>query len=101
MESIILGTCEICSRSLIKAKFIDQHHLIPKAKNGKYTDKITIHRICHEKIHSIWSESELASYYNTPKRIKEHSDMQTFIKWIKTKSCDFYTKTKLSNGRRR
>ena len=95
------NVCSICERAMIKGRYIDEHHLIPKAKNGKYTDKILIHRICHDKIHSIWTESELASYYNTVERIRTNSDMMKFIKWVNKKPCDFYTKTKMSNSRRR
>jgi hypothetical protein len=96
-----IGECPICGRSMIKNGFNDEHHLIPKAKNGRYTDKVRIHRVCHEKIHSIWSESELASFYYTIERINSHHDMKKFIKWVKKKPDDFYAKTKLSATRKR
>ena len=96
-----VGMCPICDREMIDGKFIDKHHLIPKSKNGKYTDTITLHRICHEKIHSIWTESELVSYYNTPARMKENADLCKFIKWVKKKPYDFFVKTKMSNARPR
>lgn len=96
-----IGNCCICDRPMVKGGFVDEHHLIPKAKNGKHTEKITIHRICHSKIHSIWTESELAGYYHTPERIKEHPDIQKFIKWVQKKPDDFYIKTKMANRKRR
>ena len=101
MQPEVIGTCPICDRDMIKNRFVDDHHLIPKCKNGRYTDKITIHRICHSKIHSIWKESELAGYYHTVERIREHPDMQKFIKWVAKKPPEFYTKTKMSKGRKR
>jgi len=101
MQAEVIGPCQICGRDMIKNRFVDDHHLIPKCKNGRYTDKITIHRICHSKIHSIWTESELASYYHTVERILSHPDMQTFIKWISKRPPDFYSKTKRLNTRRR
>jgi len=96
-----IGSCLICDRNMIKNRFVDDHHLIPKCKNGRYSDKITIHRICHSKIHSIWSESELAGHYHTVERILTHPDMKKFVKWLAKKPPEFYTKTKLSNTRRR
>jgi len=96
-----LGVCVICNRPMIKDKFVNQHHLIPKAKNGKHTDKITIHSICHNKIHSIWTESELAGHYHTVERLLENPDMRKFIKWVSKKPNDFYSKTKMTNGRYR
>lgn len=86
--------CAICDRDITKDSYADEHHLIPLAKDGKYTEKILIHRICHEKIHSIWREVELANYYHTVARIKLHPDMQKFIKWIAKKNPEFYAKTK-------
>lgn len=94
-------TCPICSREMIEGKNIDEHHLIPKCKKGRYGDKIKIHRICHEKIHSLLEEKELATYYNTPAKILEHPEMVKFVRWLERKPSDFYAKTKMSNVRRR
>ena len=96
-----MGDCPMCSRPMLRDRFIDRHHLIPKSKNGKYTDQILLHRICHNKIHSTWAETELAGYYHTVERILEHEDIQKFVKWVSKKPPDFFKKTKLSNGRHR
>jgi len=101
MSTTIIGKCPICGRDMIEGKFVNQHHLIPKCKEGRYTDKITIHSICHNKIHSIWKESELANYYNTVERIMTNPDMKTFVKWVAKKPLNFYAKTKLTSGRHR
>ncbi len=96
-----IGECPICDRGMIKGVFVDEHHLIPKARNGKYGAKITLHRICHEKIHSVWSEKELAGYFHTVDRIRNYPEMETFRDWVKNKPIDFYLKTRMSNRRRR
>ena len=89
-EQEIIGQCPICDRDMWKGPSIDKHHLIPKCKGGKETEYM--HKICHRKIHSIWSEKELARDYNNPEKIKEHEEMQKFIKWVKKKEPDFYDK---------
>ena len=38
------------------------------------------------------TEKELARDYNNPETIKEHEEMQKFIKWVKKKEPDFYDK---------
>lgn len=76
----------------------DLHHWIPKSKKG--SDVSLIHKICHNKIHSLWTENELRDYYNTPERILSNSEMQKFVKWLERKPADFYVKTKDSNVRR-
>jgi len=91
--------CEICGREIPDDPFYsDDHHLIPKSKRGK--DVVRIHRVCHNKIHSVWSEKELADYYHTPERIKTHPEMIKFISWMQNKPIDFYVKTKDSNVRK-
>jgi len=96
-----IGECPLCKRDMIKGLFVDEHHLIPKATNGRYGEKIVLHRVCHEKIHSLWTEKELANYYNTAERICSHPEMEKFLKWMKNKPVDFYIKTKMANGRKR
>ena len=86
--------CEICNRQITSESYADEHHLIPKSEGGKYSEKIRIHRICHDKIHSIWKEHELAGYYYTIERIQTNIEMQKFIKWLKRKPPEFYTTTK-------
>ena len=91
--------CVICNREMPDDPFYsDDHHLIPKSKKGK--DAVRIHRMCHNKIHSVWSEKELADYYNTPERIKSHDEIIKFVKWFSKKPIDFYAKTKDSVERR-
>lgn len=87
--------CPICDRPLSNA---DKHHLIPKCKKG--SDTVEIHKVCHRKIHSLWTENELRDYYHTVERIREHPDMEKFIKWLKKKPDDYYTGTKDSNTRK-
>jgi hypothetical protein len=101
MNEKYIGTCAICGRRMVNDTSITKHHLIPKCKNGKHTKKITIHAICHDKIHSVWSETELANYYNTVERIVADPVMKSFIKWVSKKSETFYVKTKMTNNRLR
>ena len=101
MKRESVGTCDICGREMLQDIFINEHHLIPKSRHGKYGDKILLHTICHNKIHSIWTESELSGYFHTIERIMTHPDMQTFAKWVSKKPVDFYAKTKRTNGRGR
>ena len=91
--------CSICGREILDdGVSTDLHHWIPKSKKG--SDVSRIHKICHNKIHSLWTENELRDYYNTPERILSHPDMRKFVKWLKRKPADFYVKTKDSNVRR-
>ena len=89
--------CLICHRPLNKSW--DEHHLIPKTFKGKET--IRIHKICHNKIHSVFTERELYQRYHTVERLLENEYIKKFVKWIKNKDPDFYEKTKDTKNRKR
>ena len=59
-----IGICPICNRMMIEGPSVDKHHFVPKSEGG--VDTVFIHRVCHSKIHSLFTEKELAEEYNTP-----------------------------------
>ena len=77
------------------------HHLYTVLKNGKGSDTVRLHVICHGKIHSIWSESELMSYYNTIDRIMSDDRMIKFSKWVSSKDDDFTDSNKMITTHKR
>ena len=85
--NLIPIVCPICNR-IIPASQKDAHHLVPKSKGGKSTEYL--HRICHKQIHALFNETELAKKLNNAELLRNHSDMQTFINWVKNKPDDFY-----------
>ena len=90
--------CVICGR-LLDPETSQNHHLKPvtfksRTKEVHQQDNlVTIHKMCHQKIHSVFSEKELFDYYHTVDRITEHEEMQKFIKWINKKPLDYYSKS--------
>ena len=93
-------TCPICKRELPLGKHInDHHHLIPKTFKG--TEKITIHRICHRKLHSVFTEREMLKYYHTVERLLEHEEIKKFVKWVGNKDSKYYSGSKETKIRKR
>lgn len=90
-------SCPICERPLDDTA--DEHHLIPKTFRGKET--ISLHRICHNAIHTTFTERELAKHYHTIERIKVHPIIIKFVQWIKNKPIDYFVKSKDTSNRRR
>lgn len=74
---------------MIEGPSIDEHHLIPKTFKGK--EKVKLHRVCHSKIHSVFTERELLNHYHTIERLISHVEIQKFIKWVSKKEPEFYT----------
>ncbi len=82
---------------MIKGLRISKHHLIPKSEKGR--DTLYLHDICHQKIHSVFSEKELANKYNNVEALLTNHEIQKFVKWIKNKPVDFYDTNRDTNFR--
>lgn len=94
----VVGNCPICDREMWEGDSVDKHHFVPKCRGGKATE--LVHRVCHKKIHSLWTEKELEREFNTAEAVKSHPDMQAFIKWVQKKEPDFYDRS-VSHRRKR
>jgi hypothetical protein len=95
-----MDTCPLCRR-LLGTQSIDEHHLVPKTFKGKET--VTLHKICHRKVHSVLTERELANHYNTIQRLLEHTEIQKFVAWVAKKPPEYYSgsdETKVRKGKR-
>jgi hypothetical protein len=91
-------TCPLCGRPLGEAN-IDRHHLMPRAYKGK--GQFPIHKICHRKIHSLFTERELRDRYHAWEALRRHDDICNFIAWVSRKPPGHYARTETSNRKRR
>ena len=97
-----VGDCPLCARPLVAGGTINEHHLTPKSYKGKET--ITLHKICHSKIHSVFTEKELHDHYHTIDRLLEHPEIENFVKWVRKKDPEFMDRnraTKTKRGKRK
>jgi len=89
--------CPLCGRPL-GTEHVDRHHLIPKTFKGR--DQYPIHKICHRKIHSAFTERELLQTYHTWEALRGHADIAAFILWVAKKPAGFYTRTYTANKKK-
>ena len=90
--------CPLCERELGEVN-ISRHHLTPKSKGGKNGPTIMLHNICHQKIHSVFSEKQLKTEYHTIEKLKSNEEIAKFIKWVAKKDASFYQFNKRINKR--
>ena len=83
------GLCPLCARPLGRLR--ERHHIIPKSKGGRKT--VELHPICHRKIHSVFTNTELERM-GTIEALIVAPEMQTFIRWLKGKTPDFHAPTR-------
>lgn len=81
--------CALCDRPLGRRR--ERHHVIPKSKGGR--EVVDVHPICHRKIHTVFSNTELAGL-GTLEALKGHPDMVAFICWLRRKPPDFHAPTR-------
>jgi hypothetical protein len=75
------GLCPLCGRKL--AHPYNRHHLLPLSKGGRGTTTVLLHKICHDKIHSVFTEMELKRHYNTIESLQQDEEISAFIQWVK------------------
>ena len=97
-----INICPICEKEMMPGPSVNKHHLIPKLKGGKKT--LEMHKVCHGKIHSIWSENELRDVYNNAEDIRTDERMQKFIKFVRKqfdRDPEYVDSNKLSNDHKK
>jgi hypothetical protein len=80
----------LCGRPL--AGPCNKHHLLPLSKGGKGTETVMLHKICHDKIHAVFTEMELKKHYNTIERLQQNEEVARFIKWVRKREPEYYDK---------
>jgi hypothetical protein len=90
--------CPLCGRTLGDVN-VDRHHLVPKTFKGK--EQFLVHKICHRKIHSVFTERELMQTYHTWEALRGDPDIQVFIEWVARKPAAFYVTTATSKKKNR
>ncbi|ARU87944.1 hypothetical protein [Pseudomonas sp. M30-35] len=90
--------CELCARNAL----LTRHHLIPKslhnkpyvqkryAKSERITATLWLCRACHNQVHRLFSEKELALTYNTRDSLLSDERLRTFVAWLADKPAGFH-----------
>ena len=95
-----LGPCCLCGRDMLSGRMVDRHHYIPRSQGGK--EWVWMHKICHRKLHSMWTEKQLAKdpILRAPELMASHPDLASFITWVRKHPSDFYTPTRTAKQKR-
>ncbi|HEU0221776.1 MAG TPA: HNH endonuclease [Paracoccaceae bacterium] len=92
--------CPLCGRPIAPSARQNRHHLFPKLRGGKGGEVVLMHRMCHDEIHAVLTEAEIARDFATPEALRAHPRLARFIEWVKDKDPGFHART-LKSARRR
>ena len=90
-------TCELCLRVVPDERIDDpevvqEHHLIPENRGESPT--VTLCRPCHDQIHAVFTNDELAAEYDTIEALREADRLAGYIEWIRgTDKLDIQVET--------
>ncbi|PWC35470.1 restriction endonuclease [Azospirillum sp. TSO22-1] len=93
------GPCPLCGRPMVPGPSLNEHHLTPRRYGGRET--VTMHRVCHDKIHAVLTEAELRDRYNTLESLRAHPELAAFIRWLARKPPEFVDGHAGGRGKRR
>jgi hypothetical protein len=91
MPALSEKICPLCER--IMSEPCNRHHLLPLSEGGKNTPVILLHKICHDKIHAVFTEKELKKDYHTIGKLQQNEEIAKFIRWVRNKEPQFYDKS--------
>lgn len=86
--------CPLCGRVIPAGVRQSRHHLVPKLRGGKGGETVLLHQICHNQIHLVASEAELARQFSTIEALRAHPELARFIRWVAKRPPEYYAVTK-------
>lgn len=93
--------CPLCGRPIPPGARQSLHHLVPVLKGGRGGATVLLHAICHDEIHAVLTEAELARHFDTVAKLRAHPKLKRFIAWVAGKPPEFHARTRASHRMRR
>lgn len=90
--------CELCGRRMAE---LTRHHLIPRtlhtnkrirrqhSRETLHTSILWLCRPCHNQVHEVLSEKQLADAYHTREALLNHPEIRRFVDWIARRPAGF------------
>ena len=85
--------CELCNRNV---SIITKHHLIPLQKGGKKFETLSLCTTCHQQIHALFTNRELATHYHTLKSLRRDEKIIKYLRFSREYSWRFPLRNKKS-----
>ena len=93
VEAIV---CELCRREVDRYTV---HHLVPKARGGKFGPTANLCPTCHRQLHALFSEATLAEELNSISRLQSNPRVNSYLKWVRKQKSAGGFKVRRANDR--
>ena len=90
------AACELCER---EAERYTVHHLVPRAKGGRFGPKAKLCPTCHRQLHALFSEATLAKELHSIDLIRANPQMSEYLHWARRQKGPTSFRVRRANDR--
>jgi 5-methylcytosine-specific restriction protein A len=72
--------CELCHRQVNRYTV---HHLVPRAKGGRFGPTARLCPTCHRQLHAMFSEATLAQTLYSIDLLRANPQVSSYLRWVR------------------
>ena len=91
------AVCELCQREVDRYTV---HHLVPRARGGRFGPTARLCPTCHRQLHALFSEATLADELNSIALLQANSQVNSYLRWVRKQKSAGGFKVRRANNRR-
>ena len=89
--------CELCQREVDR---FTVHHLVPRARGGRFGPTAKLCPTCHRQLHALFSEATLADELNSIALLQANPQVNSYLRWVRKQKSAGGFKVRRANNRR-
>ena len=89
--------CELCRRDVGRHTV---HHLVPKARGGRFGPTSRLCPTCHRQLHALFSETTLARELHSIELLRANPRVNAYLKWVRKQKGGANYRVRRANERR-
>ena len=89
--------CELCRREVDRYTV---HHLIPRAKGGRFGPTAKLCSTCHRQLHALFSEATLAQELYSIPLLRANPQVNSYLRWMRKQKGGANFRVRRSKERR-
>ena len=89
--------CELCQREVDRYTV---HHLVPRARGGRFGPTAKLCPTCHRQLHALFSEATLAEELHSIALLRANPQVNSYLRWVRKQKSAGGFKVRRANNRR-
>ena len=89
--------CELCQREVDRYTV---HHLVPRARGGRFGPTANLCPTCHRQLHALFTEATLADELNSIALLRSNPRVNSYLRWVRKQKSAAGFKVRRANDRK-